>query len=68
MRTASTRLLRAFNATSHPALSVCCGFDGHELPVGLQIIGRLFDEATVLQCGHAYQRATEWHKRRPPAP
>ena len=66
VRTASTRLLRAFNATGHPALSVCCGFDGHQLPVGLQIIGRVFDEATVLQCGHAYQQATEWHKRRPP--
>ena len=67
-RAAATRHLRAFNASGHPALSVCCGFDGHELPVGLQIVGRLFEEAAVLQCGHAYEQATEWHKRRPPMP
>ena len=67
-RAAATRLLRAFNASGHPALSVCCGFDGHELPVGLQIIGGLFEEAAVLQCGHAYEQAAGWHKRRPPMP
>ncbi|MCZ6753065.1 MAG: amidase [Acidobacteria bacterium] len=67
-RAAATRLLRAFNASGHPALSVCCGFDGHELPVGLQIVGRLFEEAAVLQCGHAYEQATDWHQRKPPKP
>lgn len=64
-RTAATRFTRCFNATGHPALSVCCGFDGASLPVGLQIVGKLWDEATVLQVGYAYQQATEWHKRRP---
>jgi aspartyl-tRNA(Asn)/glutamyl-tRNA(Gln) amidotransferase subunit A len=36
------------------------------LPVGLQIVGRPFDEATVLRAADAYQRATDWHTRRPP--
>jgi aspartyl-tRNA(Asn)/glutamyl-tRNA(Gln) amidotransferase subunit A len=42
------------------------GFDFGGMPIGLQIIGALFDERTVLEVGHAYERATEWHKRRPP--
>lgn len=65
-RHAATRLVRGFNASGHPALSVCCGFTREGLPVGLQIVGRLWDEATVLQVGYAYEQATEWHKRRPP--
>ena len=48
-----------------PGLSVPCGFDDDGLPVGLQIIGKAFDEATVLRVGHTYEQATEWHKRRP---
>jgi Asp-tRNA(Asn)/Glu-tRNA(Gln) amidotransferase A subunit family amidase len=55
-----------FNATGLPALSVPCGFTRDGLPVGLQIAGRPFDEATVLRAGHAYERATDWHRRRPP--
>lgn len=46
-------------------LSVPCGFDNQNLPVGLQLLGKAFDEATVLRAGHAYQSATEWHTRRP---
>ena len=47
-----------------PAISVPCGFsDG--LPVGMQLIGRAFDEATILRAAHAYERSTEWHARRP---
>ncbi len=49
-----------------PALSVPCGFTTSGLPIGLQIVGRPFDEATVLKVGHAYQQATDWHARRPP--
>lgn len=55
-----------WNLTGQPALSVPCGFSPEGLPVGLQIVGRPFDEATVLRLGHAYQCATDWHSRRPP--
>jgi len=48
-----------------PALSLPCGFDGEGLPVGLQVIGRPFDEATVLRIGHRYQQETDWHARSP---
>jgi aspartyl-tRNA(Asn)/glutamyl-tRNA(Gln) amidotransferase subunit A len=65
-RTAATRFTRCFNATGHPALTVCCGFDSAGLPVGLQIVGRFWDEATVLQAGFAYEQATDWHNRLPP--
>jgi aspartyl-tRNA(Asn)/glutamyl-tRNA(Gln) amidotransferase subunit A len=70
LRASSTLLLRGFNATGHPALSVCCGFTssltGEGLPAGLQIVSRLWDEATVLHVGYAYEQATDWHTRRPP--
>jgi aspartyl-tRNA(Asn)/glutamyl-tRNA(Gln) amidotransferase subunit A len=62
----ATRLLRGFNASGHPALSVCCGFDSQGLPVGLQIVGRMWDEATVLHVGYAYEQAASWHTRCPP--
>jgi aspartyl-tRNA(Asn)/glutamyl-tRNA(Gln) amidotransferase subunit A len=48
-----------------PALSVPCGFSGEGLPLSLQIAGRPFEETTVLRAGHAYERTTEWHTRRP---
>lgn len=54
------------NITGLPALSVPCGFDAQGLPVGLQLIGRPFDEATVLRVGEAYESATDWSLRRPP--
>lgn len=59
-------LTSAFDATGHPAMSVCNGFSPAGLPVGMQIIGRAFDETTVLRVGDAYERATEWRSRRPP--
>jgi aspartyl-tRNA(Asn)/glutamyl-tRNA(Gln) amidotransferase subunit A len=55
-----------FNAAGVPALTVPCGFTPGGLPIGLQIVGRPFDEVTVLRAGHAYEQATEWHRRRPP--
>jgi aspartyl-tRNA(Asn)/glutamyl-tRNA(Gln) amidotransferase subunit A len=55
-----------FNLTGLPALAVPCGFSTTGLPLSLQIAGRPFDEATVLRIGHAYEQATEWHRRRPP--
>jgi aspartyl-tRNA(Asn)/glutamyl-tRNA(Gln) amidotransferase subunit A len=41
------------------------GFGARGLPLGLQVIGRPFDEATVLRAGDAYQQDTDWHLRRP---
>jgi aspartyl-tRNA(Asn)/glutamyl-tRNA(Gln) amidotransferase subunit A len=52
--------------TGVPALSVPCGFTASGLPIGLQVIGRPFDEATILRVAHAYEQATDWHRRRPP--
>lgn len=54
-----------WNLTGLPALSVCCGFAADGLPIGLQIVGRAFDEPTVLKIGDAYQQLTDWHTRSP---
>ena len=48
-----------------PAISVPCGFTASGLPIGLQISGAPFAESTVLAVAHAYEHATQWHKRRP---
>ncbi len=48
-----------------PALSVPCGFSDAGLPIGMQIIGRAFDEATLFRVGQAYESATGWHTRHP---
>jgi len=52
------------NIAGLPAMSVPAGF-ANGLPIGMQIIGRAYDEATVLRVGHAYQQATDWHTRWP---
>jgi aspartyl-tRNA(Asn)/glutamyl-tRNA(Gln) amidotransferase subunit A len=54
------------NLAGVPGISVNCGFTGPGLPIGLQIIGKPFDEATVLRAAHAYEQATEWRTRRAP--
>jgi aspartyl-tRNA(Asn)/glutamyl-tRNA(Gln) amidotransferase subunit A len=54
------------NLAGLPALVLPCGFDEAGLPIGLQIVGRPFDEATVLRTAAAYEGATDWHARRPP--
>jgi len=51
--------------TGLPSLNVPCGFDQDGLPVGMQIIGKPFDEATLFRVGHAYQGATTFHRRTP---
>ncbi|MDQ0016716.1 aspartyl-tRNA(Asn)/glutamyl-tRNA(Gln) amidotransferase subunit A [Variovorax boronicumulans] len=51
--------------TGLPSMNVPCGFDPHGLPIGMQIIGRPFAEATLLRAGHAFQQATGFHKRAP---
>jgi aspartyl-tRNA(Asn)/glutamyl-tRNA(Gln) amidotransferase subunit A len=53
------------NLAGLPALSLPCGFDGESMPIGLQIIGRPFDEATILRLAYAYEQCTTWHKQKP---
>ncbi|MBI4480262.1 MAG: hypothetical protein HY651_09590 [Acidobacteria bacterium] len=65
-RPADVRNLGAFNINGLPAISIPCGFTSAGLPIGLQICGPHGGEAVVLQLAHAYEQATEWHKRRPP--
>lgn len=56
----------AVNLAGLPGMSIPAGF-ANGLPVGLQIIGNYFDEARMLNVGHAYQQVTDWHKRMPEA-
>jgi aspartyl-tRNA(Asn)/glutamyl-tRNA(Gln) amidotransferase subunit A len=53
------------NLAGLPAISFPCGFSSTRLPIGLQLTGRPFDEATLLQAADAYQRDTRWHRERP---
>jgi aspartyl-tRNA(Asn)/glutamyl-tRNA(Gln) amidotransferase subunit A len=54
-----------FNLLGAPSLAMCCGFSKDGLPVGFQIAGKPFDDATVLRVGHAYEQATPWREKRP---
>jgi aspartyl-tRNA(Asn)/glutamyl-tRNA(Gln) amidotransferase subunit A len=54
-----------WNLTGLPAASLCCGFSSAGLPIGMQLVGKPFDEATVLRVGDAYQQLTDWHTRVP---
>jgi aspartyl-tRNA(Asn)/glutamyl-tRNA(Gln) amidotransferase subunit A len=60
-----TRNTGPFNLAGLPAISVPCGFSSEGLPIGLMLVGREWEEALVLRAAHAYQRATDWHTRRP---
>ena len=53
------------NLASLPGMSIPCGLTASGLPIGLQVLGRPFDEGTLFRIGHAYQQATDWHARRP---
>jgi aspartyl-tRNA(Asn)/glutamyl-tRNA(Gln) amidotransferase subunit A len=55
----------AFDIYGLPTISLPCGFTSSGLPIGLQISGAHFAESTVIALAHAYEQATEWHKRRP---
>jgi aspartyl-tRNA(Asn)/glutamyl-tRNA(Gln) amidotransferase subunit A len=59
------RLTVPFNATGQPALSVPCRFDAAGLPIGLQLAGAPWGEATLARIGEAYERAAGWSTRRP---
>jgi aspartyl-tRNA(Asn)/glutamyl-tRNA(Gln) amidotransferase subunit A len=60
------RLTNPINLLGLPAISLPCGFTKAALPIGLQLIGRWWDESTVFRAAHAYEQATDWHTRRPP--
>jgi aspartyl-tRNA(Asn)/glutamyl-tRNA(Gln) amidotransferase subunit A len=53
------------NLTGSPAISIPCGFADDRLPIGLQLTGRMFDEATLLRVADAYERVTPWHIQAP---
>jgi aspartyl-tRNA(Asn)/glutamyl-tRNA(Gln) amidotransferase subunit A len=53
------------NLAGIPGISIPCGFTADNLPVGLQLIGKHFDEEAILQVAYAYEQSTDWHKRKP---
>jgi len=58
-------LTTPFNVTGGPALAQCIGFSSNGLPLSMQVVGRPFDDATVLRAAHAYEKATPWRTKRP---
>jgi aspartyl-tRNA(Asn)/glutamyl-tRNA(Gln) amidotransferase subunit A len=56
----------SMNLAGTCGLSIPCGFDGEDLPIGMQVMGPAFGEERVLGVAHAYEQATGWHTRRPP--
>ncbi len=58
----------SINLAGLPGISIPCGFTGTGLPIGLQLIGRHFDEEMLIRAAYAYEQSTEWHKRRPALP
>ncbi len=56
-------LTMPFNLTGLPACSFPAGFTANGLPIGLQVVGKPFEEATVLRIAHAYQQLTDWHRK-----
>lgn len=65
VRSALIRLNRPANFAGLPAISIPCGFTRDGLPIGLQVIGRAFEEARVFQIAFAYEQANDWQMRRP---
>ena len=63
---ALTQYTRPYNINGFPAISVPCGFSDTDMPIGLQLAGKPFDELTVIRAAHAYEQETSWHTRRPP--
>ncbi|MDD3581454.1 MAG: amidase family protein [Desulfobacca sp.] len=54
------------NLAGIPGISVPCGLSSQGLPIGLQLLGRHFDEATLIQVAHAFESHTDFHKAKPP--
>ncbi len=57
------RLTMPYNLAGLPAISLPCGFSSDDLPIGLQIVGKPFEESMILRIAHAYQQLTDWHRR-----
>lgn len=55
-----------FNYSGSPSITVPCGFDSNDMPLGVQFIGHHFGESKIIQAAYAYEQATEWHKKFPP--
>ena len=64
-REAASAFTYIFNMTGQPAATVPCGFTKTGLPIGLQIIGRRYDDVTVLRASAAFEAAQPWAQRRP---
>ena len=59
-------LTRPVSLTGLPALAVPCGFTSTGLPTSMQLVGRAWEESTLLRIGHAYEQAAGWYRRHPP--
>ncbi len=59
-------LTTTYSLTGAPALSICCGFTSANLPIGLQLAARPFNEQAILNTAYAYEQNTDWQTRRPP--
>jgi aspartyl-tRNA(Asn)/glutamyl-tRNA(Gln) amidotransferase subunit A len=57
------RLTMPFNLAGLPAISLPCGFSSDGMPIGLQMVGKPFEESMILRIAHAYQQLTDWHRR-----
>jgi aspartyl-tRNA(Asn)/glutamyl-tRNA(Gln) amidotransferase subunit A len=66
VRAALLRLTRPANLSGWPAISIPCGFSPEGLPMGLQLMGRRFEETTLLRVAYAFEEATPWHLAFPP--
>ena len=64
-RLASTRLVRGINVLGLPAISIPCGLDKDGMPLSAQIVGKPFDEATILRVAAAMEDGTDYHNLRP---
>ena len=62
---ARLRYTAPFDMSGHPTLTLPVGMTADGVPTGFQIVGRAFDEAGSLAAGHAYQQATDWHRKHP---